>query len=1161
MEETSGSNSLSYTVNLDISEAKKNAEELAKAYANLQVQATGIVVTIDVDSALEQVKSLTEQLKELQGVLESNKDSTSAYKSVLSDLSDGFNTVTKVVEDYDTAMKTIDEVIKGISDLYTDFLTILTSITTAQDIATLSAGDAVLAQELLSEGLMTAAEAEEAFVIALEASAAATEAVTTGMELFRVALASTGVGVLLVGLGSLVAYFTQTQEGIDEVSSALEPLKIGFNLLTNAAISFGKGIANIFSAEGLKNFGQILENQVINRFKALGVIMDGLIHLDLAKVLDGVAQSVTGVVDPIGKVKAGVSDILSTSSDVSALRKQQGIQASTQDSNLQAQETIVTQSKKTASDSTKDRATREAAVQAGLAAIKEELRLKNSLLELNKKIADAESAGKPTTNASTRAALANADQKKKNTEKANSDSEALEATLKVPKVAKVRKTSTVSQVESDTPDKPDKADLQDAADLSKKLQEYRDDAVKSQQNQDSAEVKSVNDKYLKLNQSINDFYDKAEQDKSGKTLTLDNTPVTRKEALDSSDASKKTDLDTISANVEIEKDKKTYAAKKALFDEYNAYKLKVGEKTADEAFGEDITKYKTYQAYLDDQVPDDDDHTILGNKQRDLLNNTTIPAADNDQSKDDSKELQQALADTESINEKRLVLQQKYQDQVKILEDNGDTENAAQAKKNGDAALKAFDVANGKLNVSDEFQKTSDAFKSLADSTKGLDGGLSNVFKALSGITGATAATIKGIDGVNSGFKNFNATSTDAGGGLKGDIAGGLAIAGPASAAVSAVLGVTKSVIGFFKASKQSAIDSAKALQTYQNSLVLGQVSYNELLRSQALTAASVTDATLAQLDAKEKLLVAQKSSNAADEATLLAQIQSQGQQVTGEHTVKSGGFLGVGKKTSVVQDTSGVSTADYDTLLKLYTEGKLTDTTKTWFEALQKVHDESTSIATETQATQDAINQSVTGTTASSISDSIIQGFKDGKRSATDFAGDFKTLMSNAMYSAIESNYLTPAIDAFYKKFADASKDGLTADEEASLKDEYNGIIANASAQSAEVDKITGGTAPTTAVSGTIVGQAITEDTANRALGIWIGQYDTVKSMSGTIGDMYVLATQNFSTTIAIAENTLRTANNTDGIGDKLDKIVSNTSPVATTSIDQTLRNAGIKA
>src|SRR5690606_11992397 len=62
-------------------------------------------------------------------------------------------------------------------------------------------------------------------------------------------------------------------------------------------------------------------------------------------------------------------------------------------------------------------------------------------------------------------------------------------------------------------------------------------------------------------------------------------------------------------------------------------------------------------------------------------------------------------------------------------------------------------------------------------------------------------------------------------------------------------------------------------------------------------------------------------------------------------------------------------------------------------------------------------INELYTGATSSSLADSIIEGFREGRRSAADFADDFEELMRNAMFEALKLKYLEKASNDFFEQ------------------------------------------------------------------------------------------------------------------------------------------------
>jgi hypothetical protein len=227
-----------------------------------------------------------------------------------------------------------------------------------------------------------------------------------------------------------------------------------------------------------------------------------------------------------------------------------------------------------------------------------------------------------------------------------------------------------------------------------------------------------------------------------------------------------------------------------------------------------------------------------------------------------------------------------------------------------------------------------------------------------------------------------------------GDIVGG----------IGKTINVIAGIFSIGAKARESQRQAQQELKTYQDNIIKGELSYNELLRGRERTIKNINDLTADQLKQQQQLLATQKQQALADEQKLLALIQQQGQQVTGETTEKTGGFLGIGRKTKTVQQLAGLSDADYTQLEKLFTEGKLDDNTSKWFQELQKVHDELDGIGESAQQVADQLNQVLTGTTSQSIADSIKDGLAQGYDSAADFAGNLQSLFTNAILSSIYS-------------------------------------------------------------------------------------------------------------------------------------------------------------
>lgn len=130
-----------------------------------------------------------------------------------------------------------------------------------------------------------------------EALKTALSAAKTGFSGVGEAIKTTGLGLLMLVLQSLVDYFTKTKEGTRMLTGGLSAIKKVVDIVHQAFASFGKVIIDAVThpVESFKKLGAVIVENILNRFDAIRVILDGIIHLDFRKIADGFVQSVTGV--------------------------------------------------------------------------------------------------------------------------------------------------------------------------------------------------------------------------------------------------------------------------------------------------------------------------------------------------------------------------------------------------------------------------------------------------------------------------------------------------------------------------------------------------------------------------------------------------------------------------------------------------------------------------------------------------------------------------------------------------------------------------------------------------------------------------------------------------------------------------------------------------
>jgi hypothetical protein len=173
-----------------------------------------------------------------------------------------------------------------------------------------AAGTATEAEAHAADAAVISAQtaSTEALSIAQGTATAVTTASTGALKLFRIALISTGIGAIVVLLGSLISFLTGTQAGIDKVSAVLEPLKAIFSALGSVLTTIGGKLVSVFEnpKKALNNLYEFVKGNLINRFKAFGVILEGIITLDFKKVTNGALQAGTGIENLTDKIQAGV---------------------------------------------------------------------------------------------------------------------------------------------------------------------------------------------------------------------------------------------------------------------------------------------------------------------------------------------------------------------------------------------------------------------------------------------------------------------------------------------------------------------------------------------------------------------------------------------------------------------------------------------------------------------------------------------------------------------------------------------------------------------------------------------------------------------------------------------------------------------------------------
>lgn len=360
-------------------------------------------------------------------------------------------------------------------------------------------------------------------------------------------------------------------------------------------------------------------------------------------------------------------------------------------------------------------------------------------------------------------------------------------------------------------------------------------------------------------------------------------------------------------------------------------------------------------------------------------------------------------------------------------------------------------------------------------------------------------------DVVNAGAQAASAFASFA----SGDIIGGIA----------STLSLLSGLFTFINGNEQ------KRQEAIQNA-IKGEMQYQDLLRQRALDTVKLNKTTLAGIEAEIKLRKEQQAQNASESADLLKQIQS---------------YSLLGFKL-----LAGKSTADLE---KLLLQGTFDNQLKIYVERLIELQKQGieTEVALRDLAKQ--LNEIFTGTTADTLTDSLLEMFKEGKTGVKDFADFFEQTMKDAALSIFKNKILAEAMDKFYTEFTKATEGGnLDQSKIASLKLLFDGLVSGANAQFSALQQVTGLNLVNSSTSGSassgLTGQiqrSITEATGSELAGLFRSQYDISKKIFGVGSESLIVIRQQAVTLLAIERNTFDTVTELKGAVVELKKIRSN--------------------
>lgn len=280
-----------YSIKLDIDATNASLKEYTQAATAASTAQKGLTASSkEAQEAGEREEKARKRSKE---VVEAEAGSIKALREENKRLTEARNNTTlateagrKKVDEYNKMLDKNNEAIKNNVDQYTKQKIGIGDYSQALDKAT--PGTAAF-----SSGINTATASAKAFI-----------ATPLGMVLAGVGLA----------LGALMKYFQGSEEGQNRLNKIMAIGSAIMEKLMDVVENVGEAIYDAFTnpKQALLDLVELIKTNLVNRFTALAVIMDGIVNLDFKKIGNGVIQLGTGVEDVIGKTQNLAKEITKT---------------------------------------------------------------------------------------------------------------------------------------------------------------------------------------------------------------------------------------------------------------------------------------------------------------------------------------------------------------------------------------------------------------------------------------------------------------------------------------------------------------------------------------------------------------------------------------------------------------------------------------------------------------------------------------------------------------------------------------------------------------------------------------------------------------------------------------------------------------------------------
>jgi hypothetical protein len=315
---------LALVKNLD--KSAPNYQEQAAKLAQLNTQHAAwrkeLLGVADAQTKVQPVDSLLGKLKDQAGGNDTISKLLGAVSSGYAAIVSVGQQAMQVVTGMTGAFKDHQELVAAVAAEHTELKVALANNIAAQEALAVSVAVETSAEELNMAALEQERLAKEEAILATQVysasqkeAALATSGTAAVMKILKIALASTGIGLLIIAVAGLVAYFEQTNEGSKKFKVILAELNALFQQAMKLIAPIGKALFDTFTQPaGAVTLIKSLLNEVLIPLRTIINVFGDLKNGNFKKAWDDIK---TGVNDFGENTKTVITSTINTVGDLS----------------------------------------------------------------------------------------------------------------------------------------------------------------------------------------------------------------------------------------------------------------------------------------------------------------------------------------------------------------------------------------------------------------------------------------------------------------------------------------------------------------------------------------------------------------------------------------------------------------------------------------------------------------------------------------------------------------------------------------------------------------------------------------------------------------------------------------------------------------------------